>query len=416
MIGLREIRAAGEKIAGWIRETPCLPSDAFSERTGAAVHFKYETLQRTGSFKPRGALNKILSLTPEERERGVMTASAGNHAQGVAFAAATVGVSSLIVMPETTPLIKISRTRRLGGEVQLRGFNYDEAYERAMELCRDSGRIFVHPFDDDTIIAGQGTLGLEILRQVPDLEAVVLPVGGGGLAAGVATAVKESRPQARIFGIQTQAAPAMKQSLDAGKIVHSDTSRSIADGIAVKRPGATTFPYLKKYLDDIRLVSEEEIEEAIFELLETGKVLTEGAGAAGVAALLHRHIPEVEGKKVVVVLSGANIDLNFLDRIIERALVRQHRLIRIRVTLKDQPGALAALLEVIAREEANVVRISHNRIFTNSTFWEADVELTLESRDEEHIRQLVGALRQAGYASLAELDEGPVLPGLYEDP
>ncbi|MGB6336092.1 MAG: threonine/serine dehydratase, partial [Thermoanaerobaculia bacterium] len=285
MIEIADIQQARNRIAGSVKETPCLESEVLSELCGVQLYLKYESLQRTGSFKPRGAVNRLLCLSPEERERGVIAASAGNHAQGVAYAAATVGAQSLIVMPETTPLVKVTRTRELGARVELYGQSLDEALEHAYTLRDQQNLTFVHPFEDAEVIAGQGTVGLEILEQVPDLEAVVVPIGGGGLISGVATAVKALRPEVEVFGVQSRAAPAMKKSFDSGKWQEIGVEPTIAEGITLKRPGKNTFPIIQRLVDGIELVSEEEIEAAVVELLVVGKSLTEGAGAAGYCAV-----------------------------------------------------------------------------------------------------------------------------------
>ena len=410
MVELSHILEARSRLSGGaIKETPCLESEALSERCGVHLFLKYETLQRTGSFKPRGALNRILTLSEKERARGVIAASAGNHAQGVAYAAGVVGVDALIVMPEATPLVKVTRTQELGATVELHGQNLDEALIRARELEEQRGLTFVHPFDDEAVIAGQGTVGLEILEQVPDLDAIVSPIGGGGLISGIATAVKAQRPEVEVYGVQSEAAPAMKQSYDEGQWQASEVAPTIAEGITLKRPGDLTFPIIRRLVDGIELVSEAEIEGAVYELLETGKSLTEGAGAAGYCAIRNRRFPTLEGKKVVVVLCGANIDLNILERIIERSLLKQHRLVRLGITVKDRPGGLARMLAVIAEREANVLHIHHNRVFTETAFWQVDVELILEVKNRQHIEQLLEALRQAGYTRIEELGV-PLVP------
>jgi len=410
MVELRHIQEAQTRLSGGaIKETPCLESEALSERCGVHLFLKYETLQRTGSFKPRGALNRLLTLSNEEQARGVIAASAGNHAQGVAYAAGVVGVDALIVMPEATPLVKVTRTQELGATVELHGQNLDEALSRAHELEEQKGLTFVHPFDDEAIIAGQGTVGLEILEQVPDVEAIVSPIGGGGLISGIATAVKALRPEVKVYGVQSEAAPAMKQSYDAGEWLPSEVAPTIAEGITLKRPGTLTFPIIHRLVDGIQLVSEAEIEGAIYELLETGKALTEGAGAAGYCAISNGRFSDLEGKKVVVVLCGANIDLNILGRIIERALLKQHRLVRLGITVRDRPGGLARMLDVVAQQEANVLDIHHNRVFTETAFWQVDVELILETRNRPHIDQLLEALTQAGYHRIEELGV-PLVP------
>ena len=394
MIGLADIEEARLRISGVVKNTPCLSSPTFSRELGLELHFKYETLQLTGSFKVRGAYNKISSLP---QPQGVITASAGNHAQGVAFSATQAGVPSTIVMPKMTPLIKIENTRRLGGRVVLAGEIFDEACEEARRREAEHGLVFVHPFDDEQVIAGQGTIGLEILEQAPEIEVLVVPIGGGGLISGIAAAVKESKPSIRVYGVQTEAAPAMAESFRAGRLISCPASRSIADGIAVKRPGELTFEYVRRYVDDVVTVSEEQIRVAIVRLAETGKSVAEGAAAAAFAAVAGRRIPDLAGRQVMIVLSGANIDMALLSRIIDRSLVESHRLVRFRTHVPDRPGGLAELLQVIARYGGNVLRIQHDRVFMLAGFWEAQIDVTLETRNEEHIEELHQALTAGGY-------------------
>jgi len=412
MVTLPDILAARERIRGRVKTTPCLAAEELSERRGVEVYLKQESQQRTGSFKSRGAMNKLLAMPETERAAGVIAASAGNHAQGVAFAAAEVGAKATIVMPESTPIIKIARTRAYGAEVVLHGVDFDEAFDHAKVLQAERGLTFVHPFNDPLIIAGQGTCGLEMLEQVPELEAIVVPIGGGGLISGIATAVKEQRPEVEVFGVQSESAPSMKLSLEAGHLVERKSTPSIAEGICVKHPGEMTFEIVRRYVDAIELVSESAIERAIFELLETGKAVSEGAGAAAYAALMAERFPQLEGRKVAVVVSGANIDLNILNRIIERSLAKQSRLVRLHIRVQDRPGGLAALLAVVAEQEANVLRIEHHRVFTDTSFWETDIELTLETRDREHIDTLIAALADHGYTRIQEvgvaLDPSPI--------
>ncbi len=404
MITLRDIQDARRRHSRLVKQTPCLDTIALSQRSGTDLYLKLETLQHTGSFKPRGALNKILQLDEEQRARGVVAASAGNHAQGVAFAARETKVRSLIVMPEATPLVKIANTESLGAQVELFGTNLDESLERARQLEAEHGYTFVHPFDDPAIIAGQGTVGLEILEQVPDVEAIVSPIGGGGLISGVATAVKALKPDVQVFGVQSEAAPSMKRSYDAGQWEEAEVAATIAEGIALKRPGKLTQPIIQELVDGIELVSEAEIEAAIYELLEKARTLTEGAGAAGYCAVRQGRFPQLAGKKVVAILCGANIDMNVLDRIIERSLLQQHRLVRLRITISDRPGGLARLLDLVAEQRANILHIHQNRVFTEAAFWEVDAELILETRNREHIDQLLDALNDAGYPHIEEID------------
>jgi threonine dehydratase len=397
MITLKDVEEARARIGGIVQPTPCLRSWAFSEELGAHAWFKYETLQLTGSFKVRGAYNKIAGLPADEVRRGVITASAGNHAQGVAFSATQAGVPSIIVMPVTTPLIKIENTRRLGGEVVLAGEIFDEAYQEARRLERERGLVFVHPFDDEQVMAGQGTIGLEILEQTPEVEVVVVPIGGGGLISGIATAIKAKRPSVRVYGVQTAAAPAMAESFQAGQIRVCPAERSVADGIAVKTPGELTFEHIRRHVDAVFTVSEDEIRAAMVRLVETGKTVTEGAAAVTLAAMAAHRIPDVAGRHVVMLLSGANVDVALLARIIDRYLVESRRLVRVRTHVPDRPGALAELLQVIGQHGGNVVRIQHDRVFMHAGFWEAQVDVTLETRNAEHIDELRQALHERHY-------------------
>lgn len=397
LVGEEEIEAARARLDGVVTYTPCLCSRPYSHELGLPLWFKYETLQLTGSFKVRGAYNKIRSLPRTEIERGVVTASAGNHAQGVAFAATAAGVRSIIVMPLTTPLVKVESTRRLGGGVVLAGRIFDEAAAHAREISLQEKIPYIPPFDDEQVIAGQGTIGLEILEQVPDLQAVVVPIGGGGLIAGIAAAVKSRRPDVRVYGVQTEAAPAMRECFRSGKLAEHTAHRSIADGITVKRPGELTFEHIRHYVDDIALVSEDEIRAAIISLLETGKTVTEGAAAVTLAALQGNRLPDLAGKTTVAILSGANIDLGILGRVIDRSLVENRRLMRFKTHVPDVPGALAAMLQTLADRGGNVLAIEHDRMFKQKGFWEAEVEVTLETRNREHIEELYETLNDCGY-------------------
>jgi threonine dehydratase len=397
VIDLNDIEEARVRIQGVVKNTPCLKSRTFSGELRTNAYFKYETLQLTGSFKVRGAYNKIGSLSAQELSRGVITASAGNHAQGVAFSASQAGAPSTIVMPKTTPLIKIENTRRLGGRVVLAGEIFDEAYEEALAIAEREGLAFVHPFNDPLVIAGQGTIGLEILEQVPDVDVVIVPIGGGGLISGIAMALKERKPSVRVYGIQTAAAPSMAESFHARRILNCPAARSVADGIAVKQPGDLTFEHVLRYVDDVETVTEHQIRAAMIRMLEVGKTVTEGAAAAVLAAVKERRFPDLDGKNVVMVLSGANIDLALLARIIDQSLVEAHRLVRLRTNVTDRPGALAGLLQAIAQCGGNVVRIQHDRVFKHAGFWEAQVDVTLETRNEEHIEELEQTLTGQGY-------------------
>jgi threonine dehydratase len=351
----------------------------------------------TGSFKERGALNRLLTLDPDEKKRGVIAASAGNHAQGVAYHAQRLGIRAIIVMPEYTPLIKVANTRQYGAEVVVYGANYDAACGHALSLQQQTGCVFVHAFNDYDVMAGQGTIGLEILEQVPDLDAVVVPVGGGGLIAGVAVAVKEQKPSVRVIGVQSQCVPSMKTSLEVEELVClRPEGRTIADGIAVRMPGDLTFPIIQKYVDEIVTADDDEIANAILLLLEVEKTVVEGAGAIALAALLNRSL-HLEGKNVVHLLSGGNIDVNMLSVIIRRGLARDGRLVRLRVLLRDQPGALLGLSNVLAGARANILEITHHRTFTQAALGEAEVDLDLETEGAEHVERIMKVLAESGY-------------------
>jgi len=362
MIALSDVKQALARIRDSIYLSPCALSAAFSSLTGNSIYLKLDNLQRTGAFKERGALNKLLSLTDDERSKGVIAASAGNHAQGVSYHAGRHGIRAVIVMPLPTPLIKVSATRGYGADVILHGANYDEAYEEALRRSREDGLTLVHAFDDDAVIAGQGSLGLEILQQVADVEAVVVPIGGGGLIGGIACAIKESNPKVKIFGVQPSRLPSMKVAVAEGKPVTISPAATVADGIAVRRAGDRTLPLVQKYVDDIVTVDEEEIANAILLLLEREKTLAEGAGAAAIASLLNHKLPLV-GKKVVVLVCGGNIDVTLLSRIIERGLVKDGRLVRLRVHLPDYPGALNRLTGILAQHRANIVETAYDRAY-----------------------------------------------------
>jgi threonine dehydratase len=410
MVNLRDIQSALVRVRKSIYVSPCTRSETFSELTGNSIYLKLENRQRTGAYKERGALNKLLSLTAEQRSQGVIAASAGNHAQAVAYHAAHLGIRATIVMPLATPLIKVSATRGYGGDVVLHGANYDEAYEEAMRLSAQQRLSFVHAFDDDAIIAGQGTLGLELLEQHPDLEAVVVPIGGGGLIGGIGCALKETNPRIQVIGVQPARLPSVKVALSEGKPVTLPSAVTIADGIAVRRVGVRTLPLIQKYVDDIVTVEEEEIANAVLLLLEREKTLAEGAGAAGLAALVNRRIPmiddsmtrestthETTGKKVVAIVSGGNIDVTLLARIIERGLVKDGRLVRLRVHLPDYPGALHRLTGILAEHRANIVETSYDRAYHNVNLGDTAIDITMETRGPDHIAELISALGTNGY-------------------
>lgn len=397
MVTLSDIQAALGRIRGSIYLSPCARSETFSQVTGNEVYLKLDNLQRTGAFKERGALNKLLSLSSDERARGVIAASAGNHAQGVAYHAGRHGIRAQICMPLTTPLIKVSATKAYGAEVVLHGANYDEVYQEALKRSSEQGLTLVHAFDDDAIIAGQGTLGVELLQQHPDIEAVVVPIGGGGLISGVACAVKETNPKIQVWGVQPARLPSMKVAVAEGKPVTLAPAATIADGIAVRRAGDRTLPMVQKYVDHIVTVDEEEIANAILLLLEREKTLAEGAAAAPVAALLNRKLP-FSRKKIALLVCGGNIDVTLLSRIIERGLVKDGRLVRLRVHLPDYPGALHRLTGILAQHRANIVETSYDRAYYGVNLGDTAIDITMETRGPDHIAELLSALAAADYA------------------
>jgi threonine dehydratase len=394
---LADILAARERIASSIYYSPCTHSQMLSGLTGQDIFLKLENLQMTGSFKERGALNKIATLTADEAARGVVAASAGNHAQGVAYHATQRGIRSVIVMPLTTPLVKVTATRGFGAEVVLHGANYDEACTEATRLCEAQGMTFIHPFDDPIVMAGQGTIGLELLEQIEGLEAVVVPIGGGGLIGGIACAIKESNPKIRVVGVQTARLPSMAEAIKAHHPVTLDPATTIADGIAVRRAGELTFPVVEKYVDEIVTVSEDEIASSILTLLEREKTLAEGAGATALAALLQRRTSLPTGARTAVLVCGGNIDVTLLSRIIERGLVQDARLIRLRIHLLDKPGALADLTQLIAKHRANIVDTLHNRAYYGVNLGDTVIDITMETRGREQVEELLAALTAEGY-------------------
>ena len=397
MITLADVKAALERVRQSIYLSPCTVSATFSQLTGNTIYLKLDNLQRTGAFKERGALNKLLTLTKEERDQGVIAASAGNHAQGLAYHAGKRGIRAQICMPLTTPLIKVSATKAYGADVVLHGANYDEACEEAIRCGNQQHLTFIHPFDDDAVIAGQGTLGLEMLQQHPEIEAVVVPIGGGGLIGGIACAIKETNPKVQIVGVQTSRLPSMKAAVEEGKPVTIPAAATIADGIAVRRAGDRTLPLVQKYVDQIVTVDEEEIANAILLLLEREKTMAEGAGAAAIAAMVNHKI-EISGKKIAVLVCGGNIDVTLLSRIIERGLVKDGRLVRLRVHLPDYPGALHRLTGILADHRANIVETSYDRTYYGVNLGETAIDITMETRGPEQIAELLSALSAAGYS------------------
>ncbi|MEG1159511.1 MAG: threonine ammonia-lyase [Acidaminococcaceae bacterium] len=394
-VTLQDVEAAAERLTQVVHKTPLESNHTFSVLAGQEVLLKLENLQRTGSFKVRGAANCIQTLTPEQQARGVIAASAGNHAQGVALGARDAGIKATIVMPEAAPLAKVEATRGYGAEVVLAGSGYDEAYAEALRLQQSTGATFIHAYDNAAVIAGQGTIGLEILEQCPDIKAIVVPVGGGGLLAGIATAVKALAPQVKVYGVQASGAPAMYLSQHADKWVETPEAVTLADGIAVKSPGKLTFQLIKKYVDDIVVVKDDDIAATILLMMERAKLIAEGAGAIGLAAILHGALPNVG--KVAAVVSGGNIDVNMLSRLIENGLVKSGRRIKLATHLTDRPGELLKFIGYIKEHRANIVFIHHEHAGRNLPIGHTMVEVDLETRNAAHAELIVATLRRAGY-------------------
>ena len=394
MLSLTDIEQAAQRLQGQVLDTPCVESRTLSQLTGAQLYLKFENLQYTASFKERGACNKLAQLSAEERQRGVIAMSAGNHAQGVAYHAQRLGIRAVIVMPRFTPGVKIERTRGFGAEVVLHGDTLDESRQHALPLAEQGGLVFVHPYDDEAIVAGQGTVGLEMLREVPELETLVIAVGGGGLIAGIATAARALKPGIEIIGVQTARFPGMVNAIK-GTHYPQGTS-TIADGIAVGTPGVIATAIIAQKVDDLLLVDEGDIEQAMVMLLEIEKTLVEGAGAAGLAALL-KYPARFAGKKVGLVLCGGNIDPLLLAAIIERGMVRAGRLARIRVSARDIPGSLAHITATVADAGANIEEVHHQRAFTVLAAQNVEIELVLQTRGRAHIAQVLAALNTAGF-------------------
>jgi threonine dehydratase len=398
LVSLADVEAARERLQGVIVATPVLPGARLSEDVGGNVVVKAENTQRGGSFKLRGAYNKISGLSQEQRERGVIAASMGNHAQGVALAAQMVGTPAIVVMPEEASLTKITATRRYGAEVILHGQSFDDATAHARSLSASEGYTLVHAFDDPAIVAGQGVVGLEILDALPDVGTVIVPIGGGGLIGGIATAIRARKPDARIVGVQAAGCASVQTSLAAGAPVMLAEARTIADGIAVKQPGDLTLPLIRDLVEEVVTVEEDEIADAIFYTLQHLRLLVEGAGAVGVAALLTGKVRPRGDEQVCVVLSGGNIDANLLARVIDQSLARSGRYVVLRTSVPDRPGNLAQLALIVAEAGANVVDIHHRRSLWGVPLADTGLELVLEVRDEQHAQDVVSTLTNAGYA------------------
>lgn len=395
LLTIDKIYDASNVLKAVARTTDMIRAPKLSEKCD--VYLKTENLQVTGSFKVRGAYYKISRLSDEEKSHGVIACSAGNHAQGVALAATHSGIKSVICLPEGAPISKVEATKKYGAEVCMVKGVYDDAYNKAIQLRDEKGYTFIHPFDDPDVIAGQGTIGLEILEQLPDADVVIVPIGGGGLIAGVSYLIKHLRPQCRVYGVQASGAPSMFNSVHDDKIETLESVNTIADGIKVKTPGDLTFELCKKYVDDVVTVTDDEVAAAILTLMEQQKIVAEGAGAVPVAALMFDKIPDIEGKKVCCVVSGGNIDVTILSRVIERGLKMSGRTADITIALSDKPGQLATVSTIVANEGANVVSVSYASTDLDMNITDCYLRLSVETRDFAHIEQIRQALRSAGF-------------------
>ena len=391
-----DIRSAADRLVGEVTRTPCLPSRTLTELAGCDVFLKFENLQFTASFKERGALNKMAQLTAEERARGVLAVSAGNHALAVAYHAERMGIAATIVMPRFAPSVKVERTRGFGAEVVLEGDTFEDARARGLDLAKERGLTVVHPYDDLAVIAGQGTIGLEMLEQQPSIDTLVIAIGGGGLISGIATAARALRPDIEIVGVQTERFPAAWNSVHGGD--RACAQATIADGIGVKAPGAITLPLIRGLVDDVVLVGEDDIEQAILMLLEIEKTVVEGAGAVGLAAVM-KDRARFAGRKVGLVLCGGNIEPLVLAEIIERGMVKSGRLARLRLDVRDVPGALADVAMLLGRLGANIDEVQHQRAFTSLSVERVQIEVVVQTRGAAHIATILEAMRAQGYSA-----------------
>lgn len=394
MLTLESFEEAAEIVKQVTQETKLIKSAYFSELTGNKVFLKPENMQRTGAYKVRGAYYKISTLSEEERAKGLIAASAGNHAQGVAYAAKCFGVKAVIVMPTTTPLIKVNRTKGYGAEVVLYGDVYDEACEKAYELAKENGYTFIHPFDDPAVATGQGTIAMEIIKELPVVDYILVPVGGGGLATGVSTLAKLLNPKIKVIGVEPEGANCLQESVKAGKVLTLDHVSTIADGTAVKTPGSRIFPYLQKNLDDIITVPDEELVVAFLDMVENHKMVVENSGLLTVAALKHL---DVKGKKIVSILSGGNMDVITMSSVVQQGLIMRDRIFTVSVLLPDKPGELSHVADVIARQNGNVIKLEHNQFVSINRSAAVELRITLEAFGTEHKKQIMEALEQNGY-------------------
>lgn len=398
MLTINDFQAAADRLKNVIHRIPLSSSKTFSEMSGAEVYLKYENQQKTGSFKVRGAYNKIMKRYEEGGLHAVVASSAGNHAQGVAFAASRIGVPATIVMPRSTPIAKVSATKGYGAKVVLHGAIYDEAYAKACEIVEEEGAEFIHPFDDEDVIAGQGTIALEILSDLPFVDMVLVPAGGGGLLSGIAACIKQINPRIQVIGVQAEGAPAIVDSFHREKHP-SETVHTIADGIAVKNPGQTTMQYINQYVDQMVTVTDAEIAEAILLLLERTKQVVEPAGAVPLAAVLHKKV-DIQGKKICCVLSGGNIDVSFIHKVVEKGLITRCRQLKISTIMPDIPGALECFAHLVAAENANIILVQHDRIRADLDIGDAILHVVCEVSGQEHGQRLLDTLRREGYQIL----------------
>ena len=397
MLNLEKIKEASKRIQNIVVDTPFSYAPYLSELSDSEIYLKKENLQITGAFKIRGAYNKIASLSKEQMACGVVAASAGNHAQGVALSASKFGIKAVIVMPQTTPLTKINGVKHFGAEVILAGGNYDEAYSYALKYAKEHSSTFVHPFEDEDVIAGQGTVALEVLDKCQDLDAIVVPIGGGGLIAGISTAVKEINPDIKVIGVSALGAPAFKNSFDMKQPIDSTNVRTIADGIAVRDTSSITLSYALKNVDEVISVDDEEIASAMLYLLEKQKLVVEGAGSVGVAALLHDKLKHLRNKKIAIVLSGGNVDVTLLSVIIEKGLLKSGRKMKLTVTLVDKPGSLTRFTEILKELNANIVHIAYDRTSISLDYGDANVTVHVETKGQEHQKEIKQVLKKEGY-------------------
>ena len=392
--GISDIYAAAKRLEGIVRKTPLIYSEFFSDISGNTTYLKLENLQTTGAFKLRGAYNRISMLTEEEKARGVITASAGNHAQGVAYASQRLGVNTVICMPATTPILKVEATRALGATVILHGNGFDDAYAHSLTLQKEKGYVYIHPFNDHDVIVGQGTIALEVIDALKDVDVILVPVGGGGLASGVALGAKLVNPQVKVIGVEPENAACMKAALSCGRTITLPSADTVADGCAVRTAGKLTLEFCRRYLDEIITVSEMEIMSALLSLIEKHKLIAEGAGVLSLAALNKLRMKD---KKIAVLVSGGNIDISTISALISKALISRGRVFRFSVQLPDKPGQLLTVAQILTDQDANVIRLDHDQTMVTDSFQKVQLTVTVETHGQEHIDRIVAALASSGF-------------------